>query len=981
MEEHLLKEDEVKALYRTGNACAESGEDDAAAQSFKAALKLDPSHTGAGIGLAQVYDRLGNAAASERAYLDILTLNPNNPQANHALAKICLRKQQHIEAEKYIQTSIASSPGNHQFLLTLAKALKGQKRHQEAEEIYTTTLQDHADDALGFIELGQVLSAQGKIDEAAEAYSKAVRLAPKNTVALGQAGYFYQTIRQYDTATELYQRYLEIDPDDIAILTNIGMVQSALKQIEEAKHFFLRALQLTDSPARLLNNLASLHSDPREALNLYQRALAEDPSYSAARSNVLMYLNFLEDIPVSRVFQEHRQWQRWHAEPLPAEMLFYKNIPDPDRRLRIGYLSGDFSGHVVSYFIEGALARHDRDHYEIFCYSNVKTPDGTTERLKSYGHHWQSVVGVSAADAADLIRHDGIDILVDLNGHTSRNRLDILAKKPAPIQVSWIGYPNTLGLETVDYRLVDNITDPQNEADEYYVEKLLRLPGPFLCYTTTSTFPFSDKLYALQVGHVTFGSFNRISKVSPSTLATWAHILTRVKGSRLIIKSTSPIDRQMHDQMLDAFTRCGVSTDRIEILGELSPDAHLRLYDKIDIALDTFPYNGTTTTCEAMWMGVPVVCLQGDRHATRVSASLISQVGLDECVANSQDEYVEIAVKLSGDLEHLENLRKNLRETMLSSPLCDAKTHTMGVESAYREMWETWCRGELSHRAQRRNQRPPETEWHKPPIRIIHALGNRVFSQLCECLDAMNGIGLLNDMHPLGMSIFNPIEEAQNRHELFDDDEWEVVTRKKLSFSECMSRIQARFRHRNQELVITDWNHLDFIAKPYLPKASNTLFSNSELSRDFDVKDIFVVRHPLPQWMFYCAATNVSDYVDVDEFLAGYRRFAEMAVEGVWFRCEDFAADPAEVLGDMCKHLGLLFDPDILHPYRAASHIPGEASGRSSKSRTKKEIQAPIPQQGPPELQARLQQSDDYAYILRLLEYDKPKDSGPSILE
>ncbi|MBC8445498.1 MAG: tetratricopeptide repeat protein [Rhodospirillaceae bacterium] len=969
-----LNDDQAEAHYLLGNAQSKLTQDEAAIASYKKALTLDPSHANAAMNLGFCYERVGELGDAERAFRRAVETLPDHPEANNALANLYVRKTQYDKAEQHARRAVTAAPSIIEMNLTLAKALRFLNRHAEAEAIYRTAMVIHPHNSLLLIELGSVLREQHKFDEAETVYKKAVELAPKNKHTLRAAASYHQSVRKFAEAAELYERFLEIAPEDAAMLNNMAIVKRENNLFDEAEQYYLRAIDFEEKPSYVYNNIAILAMEmakPVQSIEYYKSALEIDPRYSSARSNMLFYMNYLEDMSAEELFREHLEWPRWHAEPLLEEKCVHGNDPTPDRRLKIGYLSADLYGHAVSYFIEAALKHHDREMFDVHCYANVTTPDGITKRLKSYVDHWYYIDKMKDEEICDLIRQDGIDILVDLGGHTAGHRLNVIAQKPAPIQVTWIGYPNTSGLDTVDYRFVDNITDPAGDADKLHTEQLWRLPRSFTCYLEQSNFPVAEDLAALGTGQVTFGSFNNASKISPSSIATWARILNRVEGARLILKSGSLVDEGTQKRFHDQFKAHGIPANRIELLGKVSSEEHLRLYDKIDIGLDPFPYNGTTTTCEAMYMGVPVICLLGDRHAARVTGSLMTQVGLADLVAQSEDEYVEKAVELASDLPRLLEIRRNLRPNMLNSPLCDGPGHTLEVEAAYREMWKIWCKDEPDRRKKRRQAGVSETEPHKPLLRIIHALGNPSFTQFCQCLGMMEHVSMLNDMHPLGMQIFSPLTYAQDRFRLFGEDEWEVVSRKEMTFSESMLRIYGHLKRRDENLVITDWSHLDFIARPFMPAPTYEVFVNSDVERDFTVRDIYFVRHPLIQWVAYCELTNVSKHVSVEEFLVGYHRFAEQATRGKWYRCEDFAENPGDILKDVCQHLELPFDPEYVDTWPFNSSVNGDLHDRTLEARAYDKLQAPVLLDNYPSLRAQMEKSADYGRILELLGYDQ----------
>jgi predicted O-linked N-acetylglucosamine transferase (SPINDLY family) len=328
----------------------------------------------------------------------------------------------------------------------------------------------------------------------------------------------------------------------------------------------------------------------------------------------------------------------------------------------------------------------------VFCYAEVRRPDTVTAHLQGLADHWLVTVGLSDDELAERIRTDGLDILVDLAGHTADNRLRVFARKPAPVQATWLGYPNTTGLEAIDYRLVDAVTDPAGEADAWASETLVRLEGGFHCYGGLKGAPEPGVPPCLAAGTVTFGSFNNPVKISAATLDVWARLLSRLPQARLLLKGKPFSDPGTRALFLARLGKRGIAAERVELMAWLpGAAAHVEMYHQVDIALDPFPYNGTTTTCEALWMGVPVVTLRGDRHAGRVGASLLSQIGLPDLIANSVEEYVEIVVALASDPARLMDLRRSLRPRIAASPLCDERAFARKMEAAFRTMWQHWC--------------------------------------------------------------------------------------------------------------------------------------------------------------------------------------------------------------------------------------------------------------------------------------------------
>ena len=403
------------------------------------------------------------------------------------------------------------------------------------------------------------------------------------------------------------------------------------------------------------------------------------------------------------LFDEHLRWARDHATGFDSVAFF--NSPEPKRKLRIGYVSADFrDGHPLTYFIEPVLSAHDRNRFSVVCYSNVTTPDSGTERIAGMVDEWRNIHGVSDETAAAKIRADEIDVLVDLGGHCGGSRLLVFAHKPAPIQISWLGYPDTTGLATMDYRLTDAIADPPGDSERFHIEQLVRPAGGFLCYQPPVSDLAVSALPAWFSGVVTFGSFQYPAKITSEVIATWARILLQVDGSELLLhhcfSDYFDSEGSVRKRIVSEFATHGVSPGRLRFAGGLPLREHLELHTQVDIALDTFPYNGTTTTCESLWMGVPVITLEGCTHAGRVGKTILTRVGLSDLVAADQSRYVEQAIGLARDLDRLARVRASLRHTMAESPLLDSDTFTRGIEREYRAMWRRWC-DELRSRTSR----------------------------------------------------------------------------------------------------------------------------------------------------------------------------------------------------------------------------------------------------------------------------------------
>jgi predicted O-linked N-acetylglucosamine transferase (SPINDLY family) len=430
-----------------------------------------------------------------------------------------------------------------------------------------------------------------------------------------------------------------------------------------------------------------------EAAGHYRDALAIKPE-AETHTNLIFLLNYLPETKPEGHFAEHRRWSEWFEKPLRSTQRPHSNNHDPGRRLRIGYVSPDLRDHPVTSFIEPILKYHRREHVEVYGYANVKMPDAVTQRLRGCTSGWRDIYGLHPDKAVELIRQDGIDILVDLAGHTTDHSLLVFARKPAPVQVTWIGYPNTTGLDAMDYRITDVMSDPPGRTEQWHSEQLVRMPEAFSCYCAPVESPAIGPLPVLANGYVTFGSFNNFRKLSGPAIELWARVMREVPTAKLLIKSQGLGNPKTAQRLRDQFERAGAGPERIELLGAgLSKEQHMELYHRVDLCLDPFPYNGTTTTCDALWMGVPVVTLAGRTHVARVGVSLVTHLGHPGWAVESADAYVAKCRELASDLPSLAALRRGLREKMRRSPLCDAPRFVAHLESAYREMWKLWCEG------------------------------------------------------------------------------------------------------------------------------------------------------------------------------------------------------------------------------------------------------------------------------------------------
>jgi predicted O-linked N-acetylglucosamine transferase (SPINDLY family) len=513
-----------------------------------------------------------------------------------------------------------------------------------------------------------------------------------NSDNYNKIGNSYHKKGQRKKALAYFQKALRMDPNYYPAYNNIGMLLNEIGDFSNAMEYLKQAIDLKpDSVTHLYNLAHTFESIGKidQAIQYLERIIQLQPNFQRAYSTLLMQLNYTFT-SVQKIYQAHVKWgQKVESEIAPV----FNQYSDRtfNKILRIGYLSPDLHNHSIVFFFEPVLKHHNNQYMYTVCYNDAVKNDKYTKRLKSYANLWRECHQMDDESLARLIQTDKIDILVDLAGHTVNNRLLVFAKKTAPIQVSYLGYVSTTGLRRMDYRIVDYQTDPA-DCTNPHTEKLFRLPNTFLCYQPPDDSPSVVNAPLIKNGYVTFGSFNAIKKTNDYTILLWSRILHAVPSSRLYIKSKAFNDKPTQERFRSKFQANGIRSDRLILNGyQLSNLDHLAQYHFVDIGLDTFPYNGTTTTCEALWMGVPVITMTGDRHAGRVGASLLQTIGLKDAVAHNEKDFIHKAVTIAQNKSLIIQLRKNLRTILINSTLCNAQEFTQSLEKAYHDMWHHYC--------------------------------------------------------------------------------------------------------------------------------------------------------------------------------------------------------------------------------------------------------------------------------------------------
>jgi protein O-GlcNAc transferase len=523
--------------------------------------------------------------------------------------------------------------------------------------------------------------------------------APGHVGALCLSGLIHGAGGDLATAAERLARAWALAPGRPEIAYHLGLAQFEQHRYEEAGKSFAAALALAPGRAEALRALGHVHWNLgryAEARARFAQALESEPADMSNVHNLLFCACYDPGLTGPALAELHREWGRRYLEGLPDPgAVRHANPPNPERVLKVGYLSPDFRRHPVTVFLRPILATHDRSRVETYAYANVARPDDATAEMRAACAHWRDVTRLDDAALAERIRADGIDVLVELAGYSGGTRLRVLGRRPAPVQVSYLGYPATTGLPVVDWRLTDAVADPPG-TEVLYTERVARIEGGFCCYKPLPEMPEPGPPPALARGHVTFASLVHNTKVNPAGIALWARVLHAVPEARMLVFRHTLAAESTRARYLEEFARHGIGPDRVRIGWEQPPHAEGRsfaVYRDVDIVLDVVPFTGHTSTCEALWMGVPVVTLAGTEFRGRLSAAVLDMAGRGEWVADTADGYVAVAARLAGDVAGLARLRRELRGRLAASRLMDAAAHTRALEDAYRAMWRAWCAG------------------------------------------------------------------------------------------------------------------------------------------------------------------------------------------------------------------------------------------------------------------------------------------------
>jgi predicted O-linked N-acetylglucosamine transferase (SPINDLY family) len=639
------------------------------------------------------YHQAGNLQEAERRYRQILQTAPSNADAWYLLGASCHARDEVAEAITCYQQALHFKPHYAEAYSNLGVAYKMRGQVAEAIASYEQALRLKPSIPDPYNNLGIALADLGRLEEAIARFEQALRLKHDFPEALYNLGKAQQQQGKLDDAIANYQRALQLRPDYADASNNLGVALTTQGRLDEATAYLQQALRLNPRHADANNNLGNVLKEQGrldEAGYYYHQAILCRPEFFGAHSNLLVCWNYDPTVEPDALFQEHRRWAEMHARTTSA--AGHTNDRNPDRRLRIGYVSPDFYHHAAAHFLEPIFAHHDPRQVEVFAYAEVSAPDSVTGRFQARAHGWRSTFGRTDAEVVHQVRADGIDILLDLAGHTANNRLLVFAQKPAPVQITYLGYPNTTGLASIDYRLTDAIADPPGEPRRHS-EELVRLPRAF-CYAVLENAPDVSPPPARRSGQITFGSLHNLAKLNGQVLDLWCGILRAVPTARLLVFRHT-LQGSAKEYFRQQFTNRGIGPDRVELRNSLEVGTtYLHVYGAVDIALDAFPWNGHTTACEALWMGVPVITLYGNRYAGRMAADTLTALGLTELIADTPARYQAIALDWAKNVERLSPIRSELRGRMRNSPLCDGVAFTRSLEQTYRRLWHRWCAGQ-----------------------------------------------------------------------------------------------------------------------------------------------------------------------------------------------------------------------------------------------------------------------------------------------
>ncbi len=719
-----MKPNNADEYYNLGIQMTEQGRHQDAIICYRKTLEINPDDADAYYNMGIEFYSLGEIENAISCYRHVIKMNPNDFHAYNNMG-IVLKDQGKIrQAIACHRKALEINPGHVHTHNNMGAALMCLDELEEAVACYRKAIKITPNDSQLYSNMGIAYMGLGKAEDAIECYRKALEIDPANIPSYNGMGATLSSQGKIEEAILYYRKALELDPDDFAPYFNLGNALKSQSKTEEAIECYRKAVKINPSHVHAYNNMGIAlftQGKTEEAIECYQKAtaiiskgseLCNSPSVqqhydydtggtafstknvskrrsedALAHCNLIFTLQYVPDMTGERLIAECRRWDTLfgsHQKP-----VVYKNNPDPNRRLKVGYVSPDFHGHAAAFLLEPLLASHDKTAVEVFCYAEVRSPDSNTEKFQKHADKWRVTVGVSDKDMADMIRADKIDILVDCGGYSDNNRLTALTHRPAPIQISsMFGHGGATGLRAFDYVLTDQYLTPPG-FENHFSEEIIRLPNHIAPFTPLSQYPDVSPSNASRSGRIVFACFAALARISQKAFNLWRRILEGVPGATLLVKNAAFSDAGTLESWRDMFSSF---TDRVDFEGVPGGWAqNMDVYRRIDIVLDSFPASGHTVSLIPLWMGVPVVSYSGKHAAQRFGTSVLSNVGLSELLAETEDEYVEKAIRLASDLEKLQLLRKTLRKQMADSVICDSRQIASDIELEYRRIWKKRC--------------------------------------------------------------------------------------------------------------------------------------------------------------------------------------------------------------------------------------------------------------------------------------------------
>ena len=682
-----------ETVSNLGNALRKKGDLPGAIDNFRRATELRPDFVEARINLAHALKESGKLDESIETYRQALAARPDHVEAIVSMGNALQEAKRFDESIEAYRRALAIGHDYAEAWYGLGGAFKQSGDIDQAIAAYRHAVHVRPDYADAYCNLGIVLNDKGLVNESIEAYQNAIKHLPTYADAYNNLGITLRYAGRLDEAVAALRHALSLRPNYPDALNNLGLAYDELGKPDEAIGAFRQALAMRPQFEYARNNLANTLKEIGslgEAIAEY-RIASETSQHPWLLGNLLFALHAHPDYGPEQIYTEHLKWNERFIKPLASLRKPHDNDPSPNRPLRFGLVSADLNQHPVGRFMLPLFQNINRDQYQLFCYSDGRREDWVAEALERLSTGWHRTVGLSDQHVADLIRQDRIDILFDLSMHTKESRLTIFGLKPAPVQATYLAYCSTTGVDTIDYRISDPWFDPPyppGTEERIYTEKTLRLPNTYWCYQSPPEAAEVAPSPANRFGMISFGGLNTFSKVTPQAIAAWGKILVNTPGSRMVLHCK---EGQHRHRTVDLFRRAGVEPHRVMFVPRVGGRDYFKLYDQIDIALDTFPYPGGTTTCDALWMGVPVITLKGQTAVSRGGYSILSNVGLTEFVADSIDQYINLATNLAKDLAELAELRTSLRPRMQSSPLMNAPAFARDFHSLLRQIWQQWC--------------------------------------------------------------------------------------------------------------------------------------------------------------------------------------------------------------------------------------------------------------------------------------------------